>query len=164
MDSDSPCCSACSVSELAHALGSGEGMVLGLASALGSGEGAVSGLNHVSAPCSGSCFREGSPLAPVAPPPALITDPPATAYHLCHLNHDQLHVLWHQCLGHFHSRHMSNLHKYAQGLPFVPIATELDSCPICARAKLHHADWSAVDSQCAIMCNQGISVDFGFMV
>jgi hypothetical protein len=38
------------------------------------------------------------------------------------LTHDQLGVLWYLCLGHLHSRHVSTLHHYTQGVPQVPIA------------------------------------------
>ena len=100
----------------------------------------------------------------VASPSLQLTTPADTMYQLCHLNYDQLCILWHQHLGHLHSCCMSNLHKYAQGIPSDPIATQLDSCPICACAKLCHADQSMADSCHATMCNQGISVDFGFMV
>jgi hypothetical protein len=38
------------------------------------------------------------------------------------LTRDQLRILWHQRLGHLHSRRVSDLHRYAQGVPQVPIA------------------------------------------
>jgi hypothetical protein len=47
-------------------------------------------------------------------------------YVLCHLTWDQLRILWHQRLGHIHSRRVSKMHKHADGIPPVPIATELD--------------------------------------
>jgi hypothetical protein len=72
--------------------------------------------------------------------------------------------LWHQRLGHLHSRRVSDLHKYARGVPHVPIATELDSCPVCAGAKLRRAACSTTDSRHATQCFQGILIDFGFMV
>ncbi len=31
---------------------------------------------------------------------------PSEEYVLCHLTWDQLHILWHQCLGHLHSHHV----------------------------------------------------------
>ena len=85
-------------------------------------------------------------------------------HHVAQLTQDQLRILWHQRLGHIHSRRMSEMHKYVEGVPKLPVATELDTCPICVKAKLHKADQSKSDSRHATRCNQGISIDFGFMV
>ena len=136
------------------AVGSGEGSVLGFregsgmgfieGSALGSGEGL--GVASVEGPQLG--FGEGSRVGPnsmISPSPQL-ADSDDTIYKLCHLNRDQLRILWHQRLGHLHSRHVTDLHKLAQGVPSVLIATELDFCSVCAGAKLHYADHSATDS------------------
>ena len=87
---------------------------------------------------------------------------PALSVHA--LTRNQLRILWHQRLGHLHSRRASDLHRFVVGVPSLPIATELDNCPVCARAKLRKADRSKVDSKHATVCNQGISVDFGFLV
>ena len=96
---------------------------------------------------------------------ALLLAPVAdSAYIIHHLTRDQLRILWHQRLGHLHSRRVSDLHRYAQGVPPVPIATELDSCPICIQAKLRKAARGVESSRHALLCNQGISVDFGFIV
>ncbi len=62
-----------------------------------------------------------------------------STYHLNHLTHDQLCLLWHQCLGHLHSRRVSDMHKFAIGVPSVLINMDIDRCPICATAKLHKA-------------------------
>jgi hypothetical protein len=70
-------------------------------------------------------------------PPAYME--PGDEYVLCHLTRDQLRILWHQRLGHIHSRRVSKMHKHADGIPPVLIATELDTCPVCAHAKLHKA-------------------------
>ena len=56
------------------------------------------------------------------------------------------------------------MHKFAHGIPSVPLATNLDQCPICAQAKLHKAARGQSSSKHATQCFQGISVDFGFMV
>jgi hypothetical protein len=56
------------------------------------------------------------------------------------------------------------MHRHAKGVPPLPIASELDKCPICLRAKLRKANRGTADSRRATVCNQGISVDFGFMV
>ena len=85
-------------------------------------------------------------------------------YVLHHLGRDQLRILWHQRLGHMHSRRVSNMHRYADGIPKVSIATELEKCPICIQAKLRKANRGQTDSRHATQCNQGLSIDFGFIV
>jgi hypothetical protein len=56
------------------------------------------------------------------------------------LSRDQLRLLWHQQrLGHIHSRCVAKMHEAADGVPKVPIVTELDTCPVCAHAKLRKA-------------------------
>jgi hypothetical protein len=77
---------------------------------------------------------------------------------------DQQWLLWHQHFAHLHSRCLSNMHRHADGVPKVPIATELDSCPVCATAKLQKAARGKESSHHATQCNQGVSIDFGFMV
>jgi hypothetical protein len=67
-------------------------------------------------------------------------------------------------LGHIHSRRQSKMHRYAIGVPDVPIATELDNCPVCAQAKLRKAAASKESTQHATQCGQGIFIDFGFLV
>jgi hypothetical protein len=52
------------------------------------------------------------------------------------------------------------MHKYAIGVPKLPIATEIDDCPICLKIKLHKANKSA----CSTQCNQSISIDADFVV
>ena len=56
------------------------------------------------------------------------------------------------------------MHEHADGVPKVPIATDLDTCPICVHAKLRKAARGKESSRRATQCNQGISIDFGFMV
>ena len=85
-------------------------------------------------------------------------------YQMSRLTQEQLRVLWHHRLGHIHSRRVANMHKFADGIPKLPEANELQTCPICVRAKLHKAAKSKKDSRHATVCGQGISIDFGFMV
>jgi hypothetical protein len=86
-------------------------------------------------------------------------------YVLCHLTRDQLRILWHQRLGHIHSRRVSKMHKHADGIPPVPIATELDTCPVCAHAKLRKAARGMESTRTRVtQPGQGIGVNFGFMV
>jgi len=81
-----------------------------------------------------------------------------------HLTQDQLQLLWHQWLGHLHSWCVSDMHKFAHSVPPVPLATDLDQCPICAQAKLHKAACGQSSLKHATQCFQGISVDFSFMI
>lgn len=113
-----------------------------------------------------------NPLKRMILPPVDITDDPdadkylqpGDTYVLHHFSHDQLRILWHQRLGHIHSRRIAKMHRHADGIPKVPIATELDTCPICAQAKLRKVARGKEDSRRATQCYQGLSIDFGFMV
>jgi hypothetical protein len=49
------------------------------------------------------------------------------------LTPDQLRILWHQRLGHMHSRRVATAYKYAEGVPKVSIASTLESCPVCMK-------------------------------
>jgi hypothetical protein len=80
------------------------------------------------------------------------------------LTQDQLRILWHQRLGHMHSRRVATAYKYATGVPKVALASDFDSCPVCMQSKLRKADRSKKSSRRATRCNQGISIDFGFIV
>jgi hypothetical protein len=80
------------------------------------------------------------------------------------LTREALRITWHQRLGHIHSRRVSDMHEYAIGVPNLPIATEIDDCPICLKATLHKANKSNSSTRKATQCNQGISIDFGFVV
>jgi hypothetical protein len=80
------------------------------------------------------------------------------------LSRNQLRLLWHQRLGHIHSRCVAKMHEAADGVPKVPIVTELDTCPVCAHAKLRKAARGQTSSRQATQCYQGIAVNMGFMV
>jgi hypothetical protein len=80
------------------------------------------------------------------------------------ITREQQRILWHQRLGHIHPRRISQAHKYADGIPAIANANDLEKCPICARAKLHKAARSDKNSRRATQCFQGISIDFGFIV
>jgi hypothetical protein len=80
------------------------------------------------------------------------------------LSREALSIIWHQRLGYMHSRRVSDMYKYAIGVPNLPIATEIDDYPICLKAKLHKANKSTASTRKATQCNQGISIDFGFVV
>jgi hypothetical protein len=72
------------------------------------------------------------------------------------LSRNQLRLLWHH---HIHSRRVAKMHEAADGVSKVPIATELDTCPVCAYAKLHKAARGQTSSRRATQCYQGILVD-----
>ena len=103
-----------------------------------------------------------SPPSTFVPPPVTIATPPT--YEIAHLTRDQLRILWHQRLGHLHSRRVSEVHRHAHGVPNVPIATELDKCPVCLHSKLRKAARGKLDTRRATECFQGVSVDYGFLV
>jgi len=90
---------------------------------------------------------------------------PEDSYMMAHVTRQQLRLLWHHRLGHMHSRRVSDLHRYADGVPpDIPLADELDTCPIYAQAKLRKANRGQETSRRAEQCGQGISIDFGFLV
>ena len=92
-----------------------------------------------------------------------IFDPEEVVF--CHaLNRDALRLLWHQRLGHMHHRRVSDLHRYCRGIPNLPMSTEVDSCPVCLRAKLHKANKGKGPTSNPTEPLQGLSVDFGFVV
>ena len=121
------------------------------------------------------------PLIPVMDQDALMSDDAlvsATAesiikdelsdYRACReimqMSEKKLRILWHQRLGHMHSRRVAEMHKHADGIPRVPEADEVEKCPVCIQAKLHHANRSKDDARRALVPFQGIAIDFGFMV
>jgi len=81
-----------------------------------------------------------------------------------HLSQEQLSHLWHQRLGHINRRQVSTMHKYAHGIPKLPLPSDLDNCPVCLASKLHQAARGTQDSRHVTQCFQGISVNFGFIV
>lgn len=80
------------------------------------------------------------------------------------LSTDDLRRLWHLRFGHTNFRRVSDMHHYADGVPKVSVGTFLDSCPVCQQEKLTKAARQAQSSRRATACNQGLSVDFGFIV
>jgi hypothetical protein len=80
------------------------------------------------------------------------------------LSRSALHMLWHQRLGHINFRRLSEMHRFVKGMPQFQIPTELEGCPICLAAKLRKAPKGTETTMRATTCNQGLSIDFGFMV
>ena len=98
----------------------------------------------------------------LADPPTLrglTTDLPVRA-----LTRDQQRALWHMRLGHVNERTISDLHHYVDGVPSLPRAHVLDSCPICKRTKLHKANRGGKEDAHPTECWQDIQIDFGFFV
>jgi hypothetical protein len=85
-----------------------------------------------------------------------------SAVHQLSRNHQR--HLWHQRFGHINARRLVQAHQFAIGVPPLPKPGPLDSCAICAKAKLHKASRLQDSSRRATQCYQGISVDFGFIV
>jgi Reverse transcriptase (RNA-dependent DNA polymerase) len=80
------------------------------------------------------------------------------------LNRDAQRVLWHNRLGHLHSRRVADLYKCTEGIPKLDLASDIDKCPTCMIAKARRTAQGTSDSRHATVCNQGISVDFGFII
>ena len=80
------------------------------------------------------------------------------------LTGDQQRALWHCRLGHTHSRNVSDLHKYVDGIPKLPRSDPLSECPFCKQAKLHKADHGPNEDFVPDVCWQDIQIDLGFMI
>jgi hypothetical protein len=50
------------------------------------------------------------------------------------LRFENIRIIWHQRLGHIHSRHVSGMRVYAIGTLSLPITTEIDSSSIAVRS------------------------------
>jgi hypothetical protein len=86
------------------------------------------------------------------------------AYVVRSLSRSALRMLWHQRLGHIYFRRLSEMHQFVKGMPQFKIPTELEECPICLAAKLRKTPKGTGTTMRATTCNQGLSIDFGFMV
>jgi len=67
-------------------------------------------------------------------------------------------------LGHIHHQRISKLCKSMTGMPNLNLASKVDKCPTCMAAKMHQSSGSANDSCTAAQCNQGLSIDFAFVI
>ena len=56
------------------------------------------------------------------------------------------------------------MHRSVKGMPEFTIPDALDECPICLAAKLRKQPSGLAATMHSTVCNQGISIDFGFMV
>jgi GAG-pre-integrase domain len=95
--------------------------------------------------------------------PELSSDSPEP-YVVRSLTRSALRMLWHQRLGHINFRRLSEMHRFVKGMPQFKIPTEIEGCPICLAAKLRKAPKGTNTTMRATTCNQGLSIDFGFMV
>jgi hypothetical protein len=56
------------------------------------------------------------------------------------------------------------MHRFVKGMPEFTIPNALEECPICLAAKLRKQPSGTATTMRSTTCNQGISIDFGFMV
>ena len=89
---------------------------------------------------------------------------PIPEYLVRSLSRPALRMLWHQRLGHLNFRRLSTMHRFVKGMPEFKLPNELESCPICLAAKLRKQPAGTKTTMRSTVCNQGISIDFGFMV
>jgi GAG-pre-integrase domain len=73
-------------------------------------------------------------------------------------------MLWHQRLGHLNFRRLSTMYRFVKGMPEFSIPNALEDCPVCLAAKLRKQPSGNATTMRSTICNQGISIDFGFMV
>ena len=99
-------------------------------------------------------------IAPtILPENALFTD-----FIMRSLSRPALRMLWHQRLGHLNFRRLSTMHRFVKGMPAFTLPNELEACPVCLAAKLRKQPAGSETTMRSTVCNQGISIDFGFMV
>jgi hypothetical protein len=80
------------------------------------------------------------------------------------LSRTALRMLWHQRLGHLNFRRLSTMHRFVKGMPEFTLPNELEACPVCLAAKVRKQPAGTATTMRSTVCNQGISIDFGFMV
>ena len=107
-----------------------------------------------------------APEPPHSSPVAIdLSSDPFPEYNIVRsLTRPALRMLWHQRLGHLNFRRLSEMHRFVKGIPKFDMPSVIEQCPICLAAKLRKSPSSSVSTMRATVCNQGISVDFGFMV
>ena len=105
-----------------------------------------------------------SPVANVEDPPDTQHTGEVTEYIVRSLSRSALRMLWHQRMGHLNFRRLSMMHRFVKGMPEFTLPNELESCPICLAAKLRKQPAGTDTTMRSTLCNQGISIDFGFMV
>ena len=88
-----------------------------------------------------------------------------TEYIVQSLSRSALRMLWHQRLGHLNFHCRSTMHRFVKGTPEFTIPNELEACcPVCLAAQLRKQPAGTATTMRSTVCNQGISIDFGFMV
>ncbi|KAI2491256.1 Reverse transcriptase (RNA-dependent DNA polymerase) [Fragilaria crotonensis] len=88
----------------------------------------------------------------------------SVSYLVRSLSRSALRMLWHQRLGHLNFRRLSTMHRFVKGMPEFTLPTALEECPVCLAAKLRKQPSGTATIMRSTVCNQGISIDFGFMV
>ena len=76
----------------------------------------------------------------------------------------RLRQLWHQRLNHINFRLLGDMHKHVKGVPKLGKPHPLDKCATCMKEKLRKANSRKTSSRRSTIPNQGISIDFGFIV
>jgi hypothetical protein len=56
------------------------------------------------------------------------------------------------------------MHRFVKGMPECTLPNELEACPVRLAAKLCKQPVGTTTTMRSTVCNQGISIDFGFMV
>ena len=56
------------------------------------------------------------------------------------------------------------MHRFVKGMPAFTLPDALEECPVCLAAKLRKQPSGSASTMRSTVCNQGISIDFGFMV
>ena len=104
------------------------------------------------------------PEVPAEEDLANVPETTSDTYLVRSLSRSALRMLWHQRLGHLNFRRLSTMHRFVKGMPEFTLPIALKECHICLSAKLRKEPGGTASSMKSMMCNQGISIDFGFMV
>ena len=91
--------------------------------------------------------------------------PPEPFYHsVHHLTKLEAAALWHGRLGHLGRTSIAKLHRSVDGVPKLPYPHDIDTCPVCNKAKIHKRAKGTSSTRRATQCFQGLSLDFGIIV
>ena len=91
---------------------------------------------------------------------------PSTRQQVNTLSQKASHALWHNRLTHFHDGAISDLHKYVDGVPKLPVPTKnrIFPCPSCSTGKAQLADMNEPDvNHIAERPGQAFYMDYGFV-
>jgi hypothetical protein len=89
----------------------------------------------------------------------------AVDLHVAALSQRALQVLWHARTGHINARRLKDAHHHVTGIPSnLPSSDDLNACPVCITCKMRRRAASTQSSRTARQLNEGLSIDFGFIV